>query len=303
MKVLHIIDNYGTGGIQELIFNLYKYSAFQHSGVGAAGSLSDEMMSRGFVRSDTLLPGFDVVCGHTVGGWKYDDTFRLARSMGMKTVEVMHSICHSPTDPSLCDGFIAMSELARFENLHMPNTTAIYAMANAVSPVAYNPAGVIGRVSRVVEEKRPDVFVRLAGRFPQYKFLLAGYGNMLEQLKSRATPNVEFTGMVRDFQGVLSRMKLFVFPTKDECCCMSVAMAQSAGLPCIVQDIPALRETTGGYATFASSEDEFASAISAFLEDQRPFMELAELARGWSGVFSPSYVCNKWEQYLEGVCG
>src|SRR5258708_16151315 len=113
MNILHRIDATNIGGIAELILRLHMHDKANHHAVWAyPGSMEKIMTDQGLIQWDSVPEHllnekfFDVCVGHTVGGWSYDDTFDWAKSHGMKTVEVMHSIHKSPTNPSFVDGFI-----------------------------------------------------------------------------------------------------------------------------------------------------------------------------------------------------
>jgi glycosyltransferase involved in cell wall biosynthesis len=306
MRVLHIIDQLHRGGIGEFIFNFYKHSKFEHCAKSYKGGMSYEMEAAGMKHWEGEIPEdvkIDVVVGHGVGGWSYDDTFGWAKKRGCKTVEVMHSVHKSLTNPALCDGFIALSKDALAECTNMPNGKVIYTMSNWVHRNhPYDISLPIGRMSRVVEEKKPHVFVEIARSVPDRGFILGGDGYMLEELKQKAPSNVVFTGWVRDFQTFYNSLGLFVFPTKEECCPMSLAMALAAGVPAIVQDTRALRETTNGYATFCNRVPDFVDAIEDFYKNPEPYIGLANKAHDWAKVFSVDNVIRTWEDYLEEIC-
>ena len=245
---------------------------------------------------------YDVVVGHGVGGWSYNDTFNWAKTRGCKTVECMHSNARSLTDPSLVNAFVSLNHIADRLNLHMPNRRVIYAIIETDEFLVARYTQYIGRLSRLAQEKRPGDFVELARKFPGERFILAGDGPEGDRIRANAPGNLELTGTIRDFPGFYGRLKLFVFPTQDECCCASVAMAQAAGVPCIVQDIPPLRETTGGYAAFCNGPGAFENAVRYFLEDPGHFRELA--LKGWEWArekFSVKTTVGAWDNLLESL--
>lgn len=302
MNILHNLDNSHLGGIQELIFNLYKNSRHRHDFWAADGSMAPILRAAGM----TLWPGgpppdaeYDVLVGHGVGGWSYNDGARMAHARGWKFVEVMHSICRAQTDPALVDGFIALSDLALGENRHMPKAVRIYGMVETRQFNVWQPQ-YIGRLSRLVQEKRPWEFAQLARKFPGYKFILAGDGP--ERSRISNTDNLFLVGTVRNFAEFYGSLRVFVYPTQDECCCMAVAMAQAAGVLVICQDIPALRETTGGHALFARDQRDFEQALEQYLAYPERYDELAVRGRNWAWAnFSESSVGGAWDAYLEAL--
>lgn len=303
VNILHSLDSWNIGGIQELVFNLHKYSAHTHDTWGYAGTMTPIMRQAGMVHWEGGPPAdahYDVLVGHGVGGWSWNDSFRLARERGWKTVEVMHSLARAQTSPALCDGFIAISKLAAEHNQHMPNLVTIYALAETRQYNFHRPQ-YIGRLSRLVEEKRPWEFAQLAAKFPQEKFLLGGDGP--ERSRISITDNLFLPGTVRNFAEFYGSLKLFVYPTRDEACCMAVANAQAAGVPVICQDIPALRETTGGFAIFCHGPRDFEHAVADYLHHPERYAEMAVRGRNWAWAnFSETTVGGAWDRYLDNLC-
>ena len=287
MRILHNLDNSHYGGIQEMIYVLYKHSRHRHDFWAYDGTMAPEMRAAGM----TLLAGgpdpwedYNVLVGHGVGGWSYDGGFTHARSEGLKTIEVIHSNARSQTNPSLCDAFVSISPLVDRLNQHMPNRRVIYGPIDDrfLYECQRPDADQIGRLSRLVEDKNPRPFVELARHFPSEKWVIAGgkiasaeseaYYNMIA---ASAPPNLTMAGYVRDFVEFYSHLKLYVYHTRDECNCMSVNMAMIAGIPVICLNLPQLVETTGGHCTYCA-EHEFVGAIDAFLSNSTPFKEKAE---------------------------
>lgn len=222
----------------------------------------------------------------------------------MRTIEIMHSNCKSPTPPALVDGFVALNQIALDLNRHMPRARRIYGLVRPELFAIDKRGGKIGRLSRLAAEKNPLAFLGLAGRFPNEQFVLGGDGVQFDLCLATKPPNADMPGMVRDFEGFFRALKLFVFPTRDECCCMVVAMAQAAGVPVICSNIAPLCETTGGFASFAGDDYGFESLMRAFLNFPGPFQEKAAEGREWASEhFRPGVVVNQWNELFEEVMG
>jgi len=308
MDILHCLDNSNYGGIQELIFNLHKYDrANRHSFWAADGTMAPEMRRGGMV----LWPGgppaevdYDIVIGHTVGGWSHDNLSAWARERGAKFIEVLHSNFRSPTKPENVDAFVGVSHTTTALNSQFHRRECIYPIVQPeLFQVGPKRGDYIGKLSRLVEEKSPREFIEIARYFPNEFFALAGDGNLREQILPSAPANLEWTGgMVRNFSVFYSQLKLFVFPTKDECCSVAVAMAQAAGVPVICQNIPALRESTGGYARFCSNIQDFTDIIAASLKFPDDFMPTISLAQDWAWRnFRHEVVIPKYNQLFESL--
>lgn len=307
MRILHTLDNSNRGGIQELILNLHKYSHNQHEFVAADGSMANEIREAGMMLyNGSVAAGaeFDVVVGHTVGGWSGEGSAQFARERGAKFVECMHSIYHSPTPPEVCDGFIALSDLALEQNQNMPNGKRIYGILDGSK---FGMTGVedgpIGRFSRLAQEKGVMEFAILARNMPDYLFVCGGEGAMLGELMAIKPANLYFPGWITDKPKFLSKLGLFVFPTHDECCCMSVAQAQMAGVPVICSMLPALAETTGGNAVFCESLPAMSGAIDRYFQDssfRSELLYMAEMGRKWAfRNFDKSVTIKAWDRYIE----
>ena len=309
MNVVHCLDVLNIGGIQEMGFNLYKKSKHRHSWWVQArgGSFEAEMLREGMaITTDPGNEKPDVLVGHTVGGWTYDEKFEWARKRGAKTVEVMHSNANSPTRPELVDVFIGVSQRAtEMGARRFPRVECIYPPIIAeFKERRREKVQVVGRLSRLAPEKRPDAFVEVARDFPDLHFVLAGDGPMRAELEARAPKNLQMVGWVRDFPAFYYHVDLFLFSTRDECNCVSVAMAQMAGVPVVCQDTPALRETTGGHALLVNDPGSsvFCEALAAVKANYRSALQVA----GQGKVFTESRyglveTIGKWDALIDDL--
>jgi len=301
-RVLHALDSWNIGGIQELVLLISRHSKHKHDVWGGRGTMSPIMDAEGITTWEGGPPAdakYDVYVGHGVGGWSYNNSFRWAKDRGMRTVEVMHSNAKSQTDPSLTDRFVGLSRLAASISGHHKDVRVIYAIVE-VDKYARQDPKYIGRLSRLAPEKRPMTFVDLARKFPSEKFAIAGDGALMNDVRRNAPPNLDVLGMIRDFPAFYSSLRLFVFPTKDECCCTSVAMAQAAGVPVICQNIAALQETTGSTASLASTDAEFSDRVADYIRNPTPYEEMAVLGKIWARAsFSPEVVSGKWDALID----
>jgi glycosyltransferase involved in cell wall biosynthesis len=309
IRVLHSLDNSHLGGIQSMIFSLYNMSKHEHQFWAADGTMAEEMRAAGMRlwnrdSGDNPTPDdkFDVVIGHTVGGWSHHNLSGWAHDRGAKIVECMHSPAHSPTPPEDLDGFVAVGNSALSPNMHMPKAVCIYPPLDVGSFNQSIRGSAIGRMSRLVQEKRPIDFVILANNFRSEQFILAGDGNQFGYLRDQNIPNVAMIGWIRDFPRFYSTLKLFVFPTQDECNSMSVARALAAACPIICQDTGTLRETTGGFAWYARDIPEFSSRIQAFLDDPSSYQLVPQALQWvWDHYDKKVTIDNGWDPYLSDI--
>lgn len=310
-KVIHTIDSLNIGGIQEMMLNLHKYSIHEHVAWGHRGTMAPYMDAAGMRIFEGGPPAdevFDIVVGHGVGGWSHKDTFSWAHERGMATVECLHSNHLSPTPPEDMDAFVGLSMLACESNTHLlQKLNILHAVYVPVDVSRFQASGErtkIGKLCRLVAEKSPLEFVEIARAFPNDQFVLAGDGPLMGQIQAMRPPNLELLGMIRDFPAFYATLKLFLYPTKDECMSASVAMAQSAGVLVICQDIPALRESTGGYAQFANSIDEFCEKTRWNLDNPNYRNDDVEMAQEWAwGHFDVPVTIGVWDKIINQLAG
>ena len=137
---------------------------------------------------------------------------------------------------------------------------------------------------------------------PEARLLVLGEGKERQRLESLATElglsnSVSFHGYVPDTAAVhelMSRSKIFVFPSVFEGWGRVVNEAMATGLPCVLSDITVFKELYSGSAILvqAGKPKLFAEAILGLLDDKERYDEMvrrgAELASGltWDSVGS-----------------
>lgn len=124
--------------------------------------------------------------------------------------------------------------------------------------------------SKIIKHTPSAMLVLIGGISDNFKdecqYLVENFG---------LSKNVVFTGFISDKQvvSVLNSSKMFVFPSTEEGFGLAVLEAMAAGLPCILSDLPALRENFDGSAIFVQPYDVegFAQAILGLLSDRDKF--------------------------------
>ena len=163
-------------------------------------------------------------------------------------------------------------------------------------------------LGRITKEKGIFVLLRtwkdVISEIPSAQLLLIGGidRNIKEELRKtiqelQLKQNVTVTGFVSDRRmlQLLSASKIFVLPSKMEGFGLSVAEAMAAGLPCVLSNLPALKENFDSAAVFVEPEDAegFAQAILTLLSDPEKCRELREKGQKLVRQFSWDSVAKK----------
>jgi glycosyltransferase involved in cell wall biosynthesis len=124
---------------------------------------------------------------------------------------------------------------------------------------------------RIVADKKPSSKLAVIGK-SLTNDLFEKYQSMVEELG--LTNNVIVAGQIASRNLIvkfLNESKVFVLPTRTEGYGLAVMEAMACSLPCIISDIPALRENFQDVAVFARPGDAegFAQAILDLLSDTK----------------------------------
>ena len=273
IRVAHLHSYLPFGGVENHILNLCRHfdserfelevclfrdggpmlSVFEDAGVTVRvfnvvdgdGRIVNSDQARAFLAH---LRSFDVA--HTwYGGGPLNFGMQAAQSLRI-AVQVQSIEWLVPAvDPGL-DAVILESDVLKTiqEAAGVPNRlTRINA---GIDLARYNPATVqpfrlfegpvVGRVSRLVEEKDPETFVRAAAlvqaRHPHTNFVIAGDGPLraqLEALAKRLGARITFLGNCTNVPAVLAAFDIFAYPTLGDSFGFVNAEAMAMGKPVI----------------------------------------------------------------------
>ena len=282
IRVAHLHSYLPFGGVENHILNLCRHfdserfelevclfrdggpmlSVFEDAGitvrvfnvVDGDGRIVNSDQARAFLAH---LRSFDVA--HTwYGGGPLNFGMQAAQSLRI-AVQVQSIEWLVPAvDPGL-DAVILESDVLKTiqEAAGVPNRlTRINA---GIDLARYNPATVqpfrlfegpvVGRVSRLVEEKDPETFVRAAAlvqaRHPHTNFVIAGDGPLraqLEALAQRLGARITFLGNCTNVPAVLAAFDIFAYPTLGDSFGFVNAEAMAMGKPVISTRVGAVPE-------------------------------------------------------------
>ncbi len=282
IRVAHLHSYLPFGGVENHILNLCRHfdserfelevclfrdggpmlSVFEDAGVTVRvfnvvdgdGRIVNSDQARAFLAH---LRSFDIA--HTwYGGGPLNFGMQAAQSLRI-AVQVQSIEWLVPAvDPGL-DAVILESDVLKTiqEAAGVPNRlTRINA---GIDLARYNPASVqpfrlfdgpvVGRVSRLVEEKDPETFVRAAAlvqaRHPHTNFVIAGDGPLraqLEALAQRLGARITFLGNCTNVPAVLAAFDIFAYPTLGDSFGFVNAEAMAMGKPVISTRVGAVPE-------------------------------------------------------------
>ena len=282
IRVAHLHSYLPFGGVENHILNLCRHfdserfelevclfrdggpmlSVFEDAGitvrvfnvVDGDGRIVNSDQARAFLAH---LRSFDVA--HTwYGGGPLNFGMQAAQSLRI-AVQVQSIEWLVPAvDPGL-DAVILESDVLKTiqEAAGVPNR--LVRINAGIDLARYNPATVqpfrlfegpvVGRVSRLVEEKDPETFVRAAAlvqaRHPHTNFVIAGDGPLraqLEALAQRLGARITFLGNCTNVPAVLAAFDIFAYPTLGDSFGFVNAEALAMGKPVISTRVGAVPE-------------------------------------------------------------
>jgi glycosyltransferase involved in cell wall biosynthesis len=173
---------------------------------------------------------------------------------------------------------------------------------------------VLGCTARLHPDKRLDAAIRLLADQPTWHLALAGQGEEETRLRLLAdglkvSERVRFLGELSPQRvGVfLACLDVFVFPSMAETFGLAAVEAASAGIPCVVTDLPVLREVLSfegkPAAIFVDASDKakFSTAVSKVLEDKLLRDELRRNAAGLKSRYSVKAMVVAYAEIIEAL--
>ena len=173
-------------------------------------------------------------------------------------------------------------------------------------------AVLLGCAARLHPNKRLDAAIRLLAEQPSWHLALAGQGPDEERLRhlvdqQKVADRVHVIGEISPQRvgEFLACLDVFVFPSQAETFGLAAVEAANAGSPCVVTDLPVLREVLScegkPAALFVDASDtaQLADAVSRILADQALSGELRRNARGLKARYSVGTMVNEYIAILD----
>src|SRR4051794_15587010 len=173
-------------------------------------------------------------------------------------------------------------------------------------------AVLLGCAARLHPNKRLDAAIGLLAEQPSWHLALAGQGPDEERLRhlvdlQKVADRVHFIGEIAPQRvgEFLACLDVFVFPSQAETFGLAAVEAANAGIPCVVTDLPVLREVLccDGKPTAlffdASDNASFRAAVTAVLSDDVLRDELRQNAIGLKSRYSLDTMIDEYIRILD----
>jgi glycosyltransferase involved in cell wall biosynthesis len=176
------------------------------------------------------------------------------------------------------------------------------------------PAGaiVLGCAARLHPHKQLDAAIRLLAGEPSWQLALAGQGADEARLRLLAdeldvSDRLYFIGQIppQRMAEFLACLDVFVFPSRAETFGLAAVEAANAGVPCVVNDLPVLREVLScdgkPTALFVDASDSagLSAAVAAILANPVLSGQLRQNAKGLKSRYSLTTMVEEYIQILD----
>jgi glycosyltransferase involved in cell wall biosynthesis len=216
-----------------------------------------------------------------------------------------------------CDGVIAVSEAVRRGLIQSGVPGAKIQVIHTgieIPPAAPDTRSrfglsetdfVVGHLGAFSKEKGQDVAVAAAmllrESMPHARFLLAGDGLLLSDMRRRAPANVTFPGFVADHAAFFGALNVFVMPSRSEAWGMAALEAMAHRVPVIASDVGGLPEIVepgnGGWLVPVGDPAALARAITESASSPDRLHEQGEKARKRAQLFSVGQMVEQTEEF------
>lgn len=173
---------------------------------------------------------------------------------------------------------------------------------------------VIVSVARVVEQKNPLLLLRafktVSNKFPEYKLLYLGNGDMLDAVVHEAEKlgirhKVDLPGAVLNVFERIKSAELFVLNSNYEGMPNALLEAMCLGLPVISTKVSGavdvIKNGENGLLVDCNDENGLAEAITKMLSDQKLRLKCANNASKLANELNVDKIVDKWVAYIEGL--
>jgi len=142
---------------------------------------------------------------------------------------------------------------------------------------------VIGWMGRLTSIKRPERILELAKQFPQVTFLIAGFGELDQEMKLAAGSNVKFVGWIKPFI-FWQACDVALLTSDNEGVPTSLIEAAVCGLPIVAENVGSVSDifepNIGGY--LVNNVESRKEALNKLISDPNFAKQMGESAKEYS---------------------
>ena len=322
MRILHVIQELGTGGAERILISAYRgarEAGHEVFVVAAPGPLASELEAEVFPlplvrRKAWRLPFAAAAVRRAVRASRpdvihaYNPTMALATGLvtrrGRRPPGLVNLQGGSEKDWPAAVRLVRLSGLAPVAcgpgvaaALEARGLTPAATVPNAVGPAPppgerLVPENLVLAVGRLVEQKNHELAIRAMTQVPGATLAIVGDGPLrpdLERLAAELGAPVIFTGVRRDARALMGAADVVVMPSRWEGLPLSALEALASGTPLVATNVRGLRElvTDGENALLVPEEPEaLAAALRRVLDDPTLAARLSEAGRRVEGAGS-----------------
>jgi glycosyltransferase involved in cell wall biosynthesis len=143
-----------------------------------------------------------------------------------------------------------------------------------------NGAPIVGWIARVTGVKNPMRALEVADALPDTRFVMAGGGDLLEQIKAAASVNVSVIGWA-DAADLFGASDIILSTSENEGMPVALIEAQLAGKPVVATDVGSVSEVILNHETGIvtnKNAGSIASAVESLMLDKTTREEMGRLA-------------------------
>jgi glycosyltransferase involved in cell wall biosynthesis len=143
-----------------------------------------------------------------------------------------------------------------------------------------NGVPIVGWIARVTGVKNPMRALEVADALPDTRFVMAGGGDLLEEVRSKAPSNVSVTGWA-DAADLFGAADIILSTSENEGMPVALIEAQLAGKPVVATDVGSVSEVILNHETGIvtnKNAGSIASAIESLILDKTTREEMGRLA-------------------------
>jgi L-malate glycosyltransferase len=285
--------------------------------------LAERARAAGFPIEKLGLRAADIVHAHS--GRALTLAFRETFGFAKVHRVVTRHVAFRPRNPWMhrtkyrwaCEGVIAVSDAVRrglietgvpsdkieviYTGIEMPEPPPRDRLTFGLYPTDF----VVGHMGAFAKEKGQDVAVAAANllreSMPYARFLLAGEGKLLNEMRRRAPDTVTFPGFVANHTAFFGALNVFIMPSRSEAWGMAALEAMAYGVPVIASDVGGLPEIVepdnGGWLVPAGDPAALARAIMESASSPYRLYEQSQKARKRAELFSVGRMVEQTEAF------